>query len=306
MIGYTPKQLLFFRIKPIILVGLSSLLYIALFTIVVPHLQEPTGILVLLPIILGSWFWGMRIAILLAISGGILNYILYLPTGLLEESNWIILIPNAVILLVAGLVGYSQDLRRQLKQQNHLINISAQHDSLTGLLNRHAFKYKAQDLLESSKLNKTLLAFCYIDLDGFKLINDSYGHAAGDFLLIEVAKRLSEYGRNSDLKVRLGGDEFLLIFPDLKEPTHAKIIAEKILNGISKPYCFKNLELIIKASIGISIFPQNGSSLEDLVKAADLAMYEVKHQGRNGIKMNEFSSPPTLKVSSDLTEKYSN
>lgn len=289
MMRDTP-QLYFYRIKPVILVSLLTLLYIALFTVVVPHLQEPTGILVLLPIILGSWFLGMRIAILLAISGGILNYILYLPTGLLEEANWIIIIPNAVILLVAALVGYSQDLRRQLKEQNHVIKINAQHDNLTGLLNRQAFQHKAQDILELSKQNNSLVAFCYIDLDNFKPINDSYGHDAGDALLIEVAKRLKDSSRSSDLKVRLGGDEFMLVFADLKIADNARLIAEKILTGLSQPYYIKNQELIIGASIGISIFPENGSSLEDLVNAADLAMYQIKHQGKNGIEMKDAAS----------------
>ncbi len=306
MIGFTPKHLALFRIKTFILLSLSTLFYIALFTLLVPHLEEPTGILVLLPIILGSWLWGMRIAILLALLGGVLNYALYLPTGLLEDSNWIILIPNAVILLVAGLVGYSQDLRRQLKQKNHLIEITAERDSLTGLLNRHAFKNKAQTLLELSKQHNSLVAFCYIDLDNFKVINDSYGHDAGDALLIEVAQRLKEYSRTSDLKVRLGGDEFMIAFADLKTPDNAKLIAEKILTGISKPYYIKNLELIMKASIGISIFPENGSSLEDLVNAADLAMYQIKHHGKNGIKMQESTSAAPAKISSKPAKTFIN
>ncbi|MCA9838809.1 MAG: GGDEF domain-containing protein [Trueperaceae bacterium] len=258
--------------------GLIWLAYILSFLLLVPLLKEPTGILVLIPIIVSSWLWGMRKGAALALFGAVLNAFLYLPTGLLEHRVWIVIFPGAMVFGVGLMVGYLQDLRQTLKRQNDLISYHADHDSLTGLLNRNSFGREAGSRLEQGKA----AALLYIDLDGFKAINDNYGHATGDHLLIKVAERLTRLTRKTDLQARLGGDEFAILLTQVSREECLRI-GQHVLEALAEPYDLLSAVVLISASIGISVAPQDGKSLEELLKKADRAMYRVKEHGKNGL-----------------------
>ncbi len=154
-------------------------------------------------------------------------------------------------------------------------------DTLTQLPNRSLFFDRLEHSISLSKRNSNKLAIVFLDLDRFKYINDTLGHAVGDQLLQDVAKRLSDCARKSDTVARLGGDEFTLILPDITTFRDAAIVSQKILDSLTRPFCLSNAEYTIGASLGISLYPLNGDSSEELVKNADIAMYHAKQNGKN-------------------------
>lgn len=169
------------------------------------------------------------------------------------------------------------------KQAQEQLQHKATHDSLTGLANRALFYEQLFLIAEQSRRHKHKVALFYIDLDGFKLVNDNLGHDCGDRLLIEVAKRIKNVVRAEDIVARLGGDEFAIIFSHLHEEKHIRQIAEKIISSISQPFeNFENSVTIssIGVSIGISVFPFDTENTETLVKCADIAMYQAKQAGK--------------------------
>jgi diguanylate cyclase (GGDEF)-like protein/PAS domain S-box-containing protein len=174
------------------------------------------------------------------------------------------------------------------KRNEETIRNLAFYDSLTGLPNRALFNDRLFQELAKAKRQRQMMAVIFIDLDRFKVINDTLGHATGDLLLQAVAKRLRECIREGDTVSRLGGDEFLLLFPDITQVKDASVIAEKVIHECSKAFAVNDKELFVSASLGISIFPDNGDSIETLIKQADTAMYHAKQQGRNNY---QFYSP---------------
>ncbi|MDZ8227165.1 CHASE2 domain-containing protein [Nostoc sp. ChiVER01] len=170
---------------------------------------------------------------------------------------------------------------KELKlKEDHLRHL-AYHDPLTGLSNR---KFFAEQLCESlcwAQHNNLVLGLLFVDLDGFKQINDTLGHEAGDRLLMTIAGRLSNSLRASDTVSRLGGDEFTVILRAIPNVQIAAKIATKILTSISKPIILDGYPIRVSASIGISIYPYNSQDSETLMKQADAAMYRAKHQGKN-------------------------
>ncbi|TPW18092.1 MAG: hypothetical protein FD130_401, partial [Halothiobacillaceae bacterium] len=160
---------------------------------------------------------------------------------------------------------------------NHL----AHHDVLTGLPNRLFFSVSLTQALERAKRYHQNLALLFIDLDRFKFINDTLGHAAGDLLLETVATRLKQCVRSGDSVARLGGDEFTITLSEMTHRDDAATLCKKVLHTISQPMFIDIQEVVISASIGVSLFPQDASCAEDLAKAADAAMYRAKEQGRD-------------------------
>lgn len=154
-------------------------------------------------------------------------------------------------------------------------------DSLTGLANRKAFFESLQASLNWAKEQQKLVGLLYLDLDGFKTINDSLGHAVGDLLLQAVAQRITHCLRDSDMVARLGGDEFTVILPGLKQPLDINIVSEKIIATLREPYRLEEHRVIVTVSIGSSLYPQDGETEEILINRADHAMYAAKQQGRN-------------------------
>ena len=167
------------------------------------------------------------------------------------------------------------------KEAEERIAHLAHHDILTGLQNRFSLEDRLEQALSIAQRDQTMVALFFIDLDRFKNINDSLGHHAGDKLLIEVANRLKECVRDSDIVARIGGDEFVIVLTGMKDSTQAALIAETLLRQVSRPYVIDKHTLETSPSIGISIYPDDGSNVDELMRNADIAMYHAKEQGRN-------------------------
>ena len=171
-----------------------------------------------------------------------------------------------------------------LKKQTQRLNYQATHDSLTNLPNRMLFKDRLAQIIATSKRNSTQFALLFIDLDQFKKINDSLGHHIGDDVLIEAAKRFKATLRDEDTLARLGGDEFTIILKNIKNVESVSVVAKKIIDVIKKPIISNGHRLFISSSIGISIFPQDATIKDDLIKYADAAMYKAKDEGRDNFQ----------------------
>jgi diguanylate cyclase (GGDEF)-like protein/PAS domain S-box-containing protein len=177
-------------------------------------------------------------------------------------------------ILVFRDVSDRQNLVRELSHQ-------AQHDALTGLPNRLLFNDRLTQALSHARRSNLKIAIVFLDLDHFKLINDTLGHTVGDLLLKAVSERLQRHLREGDTIARQGGDEFLILLPDLLDNADAATIAKKILHSFVESFTLDEHEVFITPSIGISLYPSDGETLETLVKHADAAMYRTKELGRN-------------------------
>ena len=180
-------------------------------------------------------------------------------------------------------------LLEQLEESKRLERHLAYHDALTILPNRHLLHDRLQQALAQSKRSGKLAALLFLDLDGFKRINDTLGHGIGDLLLKSVAKRLKTTVRQVDTVARLGGDEFTIVLLEINHAQDAKDVAQKILKVISQPYKIEEHELFVTASVGISIYPDDGSDIESLIRKADIAMYRAKGQGKNNYQVYNLS-----------------
>ncbi len=170
---------------------------------------------------------------------------------------------------------------QELKLSEERLHYLANHDSLTGLANRQQFHQSFRKYLDFARSNNQQMALMFIDLDGFKQVNDTLGHDTGDQLLKIVAQRLTGSLRNTDLVSRLGGDEFTVILPSIPHRKYAARVAEKILVVLSQVFVLEEQEVFVTGSIGISIYPLDGETEDTLIKSADAAMYRAKQQGRN-------------------------
>jgi len=157
----------------------------------------------------------------------------------------------------------------------------AQFDTLTGLANRSLFLDRFAQTLKQAGRNEWRVGVLFIDLDRFKLVNDTLGHGIGDQLLIQVARRLQECVRGGDAIGRLGGDEFACVLSTLARPGDAALVAQKIVDALSQPFQLEGQEVYVSASVGIGIYPDDGADADTLLRSADTAMYRAKEQGRN-------------------------
>ncbi|MFA5170763.1 MAG: diguanylate cyclase [Sulfuriferula sp.] len=173
------------------------------------------------------------------------------------------------------------NLLTRLKKSNEQITNLAHHDSLTGLPNRILFYDRLNQSIALARRHGTSMATLYLDLDGFKLINDSLGHDAGDVLLREAAKRITGCVRDTDTVARIGGDEFTVIICNLQTPNASEQVAMKIIDALGQPFLINGKECSVSASIGVAIYPNHGATAEQLIKIADAAMYLAKHNGKN-------------------------
>jgi len=177
-------------------------------------------------------------------------------------------------------VGVFTDITQIKSQQQHLEHI-AHYDALTQLPNRVLLADRLHIALAHSRRTDTLLAVCYLDLDEFKPVNDTYGHEAGDRLLVEVASRLTLGLRAGDTVARLGGDEFVLLLSGLKDVAECQHTLERLLRAIAKPYRVQGEPVELSASIGVAIFPLDDTDPDTLIRHADQSMYAAKESGRN-------------------------
>jgi len=173
------------------------------------------------------------------------------------------------------------NLLTRLKHTNEQVTHLAHHDNLTALPNRILFYDRLNQEIKKARRSKDSIAVFFLDLDGFKIINDTLGHGAGDALLCEVAKRIVACVRDSDTVARVGGDEFTVIISNVKTQNSISTVAERIVEAITTPFMLNGKNCLVTASIGIALYPSNGETAEQLVKIADAGMYLAKKAGKN-------------------------
>lgn len=176
------------------------------------------------------------------------------------------------------------ELERRDTEKKHAeakLQFQALNDALTGLPNRRLLGDRLHQTLALAGREGRMVALLYIDLDGFKLVNDSLGHGIGDLLLVQVAERLRMRVRQSDTLARLGGDEFTVILTGIHAKEEAVLVARSLLDVLATPFALEDHQLTVGASIGISIFPENAKDAADLMQQADSAMYAAKRDGKN-------------------------
>ncbi|MDF9409476.1 MAG: Cyclic di-GMP phosphodiesterase Gmr [Pelotomaculum sp. PtaB.Bin013] len=178
----------------------------------------------------------------------------------------------------------SRDITERQRYEE-TIRHQAFHDALTGLPNRMLFKDRLTLEIAHAKRNKQMLAVLFLDLDRFKLVNDTLGHGLGDQLLKIIARRLVGYVREDDTVARLGGDEFTVLLPEILQVENAAKVARKILRAVREPVRIDVHELYISTSIGIALYPSDGEDAESLLKNADTAMYRAKENGKNNYQL---------------------
>jgi diguanylate cyclase (GGDEF)-like protein/PAS domain S-box-containing protein len=186
---------------------------------------------------------------------------------------------------VAGVIGLIRDIteRKTAEQQ---IEYQAYHDALTGLANRRLFQEHLTLALALAGRRRRLVAVLFLDLDHFKLINDTLGHTLGDALLREVGVRLKRAVREGDTVARVGGDEFTIVLQDLEKKEDAASVAQKVLRAVAEPVVIDGHRLYVTTSVGVTVFPDDGEDAETLLKNADNAVYRAKAQGRNTYQMS--------------------
>ena len=197
----------------------------------------------------------------------------------MDISNLPIMVNGEIV----GVFGIARDISEQ-KHYERQLSFNASHDRLTGLLNRVSLEDRLILDCHISRRRKRRLAVMCIDLDGFKSINDSIGHYFGDQVLIEVAQRMTRQVRPGDTIVRMGGDEFIVLLPDLLRDEDVVPVAERLMASIARPYCIQGIDLHVSASVGITLSDGHIEQPMQLIQQADMAMYKAKQQGRNNFQ----------------------
>lgn len=202
-------------------------------------------------------------------NAGVLRHISVSGTPFTDENG-----------LFKGYRGVGRDVTDRVLAEEQ-VQFLAYHDNLTALPNRAAFNLLLNHQVRQATRNRQCLAVLFVDLDRFKVINDSLGHDVGDAVLREVASRLKSSVRNNDTVSRWGGDEFVVLLENISGATDAALVAQKILDNLNVPSEVLTKDFPVTPSIGIGVFPQDGADEEAILKCADLAMYEAKERGRN-------------------------
>jgi diguanylate cyclase (GGDEF)-like protein len=181
-------------------------------------------------------------------------------------------------------ISAQKTLETEIREANAIAERLARHDGLTGLPNRMYIQEQLERLHAHAKRYGRGFAILYIDLDGFKTVNDKMGHAAGDAVLIEVARRLKDSTRSSDIVGRLGGDEFVVFLPEIEHIEPVQVAAEKLLRVVTTPPIEVNAQPTgVTLSIGVALYPTDGTTLKTLIANADAALYQAKRLGKNQV-----------------------
>lgn len=187
---------------------------------------------------------------------------------------------------VACLVAAGMDVTEQ-RREKHLLQDMAHRDSLTNLHNRAYFEYRLPEEVACAERDRSGLALMYVDMDGFKPVNDGHGHEIGDMVLREVAQRLRKGLRQNDVVCRVGGDEFAIILPGVSSIESAAMLAEQVLKWLCQPYEVSQSSHILGASIGIAFWREGMRDVQELVRKADSAMYRAKQSGKGHFEFAE-------------------
>jgi diguanylate cyclase (GGDEF)-like protein len=206
-----------------------------------------------------------------------------------------------IILAILGRLSWQLQRARQRVMEERVLHAQrvehlAFHDTLTDLPNRALFSHLVTQAVKLGGRHDDAFALLFLDLDHFKLINDSLGHDAGDYLLQEVAKRLTLAVRESDVVARLGGDEFVILLRKISRRDQVQPIAKKILSSVREPFALAGQERHVSVSIGVSLFPFDGLDEQTLMKSADMAMYQAKQAGKNNVQFYSAELSAEMKV----------
>ena len=269
--------------------------------------------------VIASIIVSVRLGAMLAVAGGVvlglagygfvmgtLTYTLDIHTYLTQPVAWITLVMAAgvfVFVVMQSISTYNRSivgLLHEVRVQRDHIRHLAMHDELTGLPLNTLAEDRIRVAFHSARRRKKIVALLFIDLDGFKSVNDTYSHEAGNLVLKEVANRILGAIRAEDTAARIGGDEFLVILGDLSSTDDAVQLAQRIINDIAVPIPYRQHSIIVGASIGISLFPDHSEEIKVLLQIADAAMYSAKKAGKNGFALgsrNAVSIQPSAPVS---------
>ncbi len=206
-----------------------------------------------------------------------------------KTAGWCWHVTNASPLLdkdgtIIGMLGIAHDVTERKLNESKIMRM-AHYDGLTSLPNRVLLFEQLEPAMAHARQNGRMLALMFLDLDRFKPINDTHGHAVGDLVLQQAAQRLLDTVRETDMVARIGGDEFIVMLPDIRRIQHAVNVAENIRQALEQPFIINRLTLSISTSIGIAIYPEHGTESDILARHADIAMYHAKHGGANGIQI---------------------
>ncbi len=264
------------------IVGAFAVLYAVMFVVLYPHIGFAGAPFAAVMVISAAWLFGWRggvvASLLLVVQGLLLLNIV--GTGMTLSALRGGFLAGFLTMVILGVaVGRMSDLDRQVKAYAHQLQLQAFHDPLTGLPNRTLFADRLQHAADRVARENTAIAILFLDLDGFKRINDEYGHAAGDRLLCSIARRLQDTLRRGDTLARLGGDEFVILLEDLQSVECAQEIAARLTRVIEQPFVIDRTPLSVTSSIGISFCPSGQIRSEELLREADRAMYRAKSSG---------------------------
>ncbi len=214
------------------------------------------------------------------------GYIYWLPIEfryLHQDGHWVYTDARATPIEtkdgISQITLFARDISHRKKLDN-LIHHMAYHDSLTGLPNRLFLREQLGQMLERKEKTNSV-SVLFIDLDGFKNVNDTLGHSSGDLLLKEMGNRLNQLLPPNGFLARMGGDEFIILLDQSKNPQETQIMADRVLQLFESSFFIEETEIYLTASIGISMYPQNGDSVEELIRTSDIALYKAKNAGKN-------------------------
>ena len=225
----------------------------------------------------------------------IVMLILYIshPTGLFGNNEnpgdvyFVFGLMNGVIFILYHVTQWVRVLLNEVLKNADRLEHMAFNDFLTGVPNRASLLERLTKDIQWAQTNGTLLAVAALDIDNFKEINDTYGHLAGDQILVKVAERIQSFARATDTIARMGGDEFCIVLTGIRETADAIFQMNRIIDGFSSPHMFQNSKLRIEVSIGLAFYPCDGSDPQTLLNAADKAMYSAKRSGKNCLRPSE-------------------
>jgi diguanylate cyclase (GGDEF)-like protein len=270
---------------------IGAVLLVAVITGYLDYITGPTvlfEVFYIVPLSLSAWYSGKNLAFAISIFSAITRVSVYhdgfpgnasnmlFAYNLVEETSLFM----AISYFISSIKQHLNSLNKSAEELRYL----SYHDKLTELPNRVLLSDRIQQAIAAAKRDKVQMVLMFIDLDKFKPINDALGHAIGDLLLKETATRIQNCLRESDTAARIGGDEFVVLLPVITEKQDAMLIAEKICSTLNQPFELSGNHVHISSSIGIAVYPENGTDEKMLLKNSDTAMYFAKASGRNMAK----------------------